>query len=297
MGFNDWRPRSTEFNPDDPYGDAVSATNVVGPSTAGGETSGYGQTGVMTGPKTGANNNTGPAACPDGQERDASGNCVPIDSGGGGDIAADYGPYVDPWMRQFRGPATPEYTKMGYQGGGRGMVSAQGQMGYDPFTFQAFQADPMAAQDYAGFQYQGFEGAALTPQDYAGFQATVDPFAAEGFVAPTGAEAAQDPGYQFRLEEGQRALEQSAAAKGMLRTGNTWKDLQRYGQGMATSEYDKVYGRRMGEYQQDYQRQLQENQLAYQRELQGYGTGIQAQQLGERSRLSARQANLAQQAQ
>jgi hypothetical protein len=275
----DWQQGSTEYNPNDPYGDAVSSTNVVGPWTAGAETSGYGQTGVMGGPQNPATTKTtGPAACPDGQTRDASGNCVPV-NGGGGNMATDYGPYVDPWMRQFRGPATPEYTKIGYQGGGRGMVSAQPRMSFDPFTFQAFQADPMAAQDYAGFQ------------------TTVDPFAAQGFVAPTSAEAMQDPGYQFRLEEGQRALEQSAAAKGMLRTGNTWKDLQRYGQGMATSEYDKVYGRRMGEYQQDYQRQLQENQLAYQRELQGYGTGIQAQQLGEQSRLGALQANLGVQAQ
>ena len=194
-------------------------------------------------------------------------------------MANDYGPYVDPWLRQFRGPATPEYTKMGYQGCGRNMVSAQDQMTFDELSYDKFQADPMASQDYGRFQ------------------TTVDPFSAQGFVAPTAAEAMQDPGYQFRLEEGQRALEQSAAAKGMLRTGNTWKDLQRYGQGMATAEYDKVYGRRMGEHQLGYGQALSENQLRYGRRFGEYGTGIEAQRLGEASGLSARQANLAMQRQ
>jgi hypothetical protein len=277
------RRGSTEFNPDNPY-EAVSSTNVVGPRTAGAETGAYAPFGGSTVPGAYGKNDTGPVAGntdvlytlnKNGKTNGDNGN----GNGNGTKTYDAWGPMLKPWERQFRGPSQPGYAPVTAGQGGRGMVSAVGQSGYDPFTFQAFQADPMVAQDYAGFQ------------------TTVDPFAYGQFAAPTAAQAAQDPGYQFRLEEGQRALQQSAAAKGMLRTGNTWKDLQRYGQGMATAEYDKVYGRRMGEHQLGYGEALRENELAYQRQLQGYGTGIQAQQLGEASRMGALQANLGVQAQ
>ena len=47
------------------------------------------------------------------------------------------------------------------------------------------------------------------------------------------------PGYEFRRQEGLRALEQSAAARGGLFSGQTGRELERYGQGVATSEYDR----------------------------------------------------------
>lgn len=46
-----------------------------------------------------------------------------------------------------------------------------------------------------------------------------------------------DPGYQFRLSEGQKALERSAAARGGLISGGSQKELQRYGQDYASGEY------------------------------------------------------------
>lgn len=52
-----------------------------------------------------------------------------------------------------------------------------------------------------------------------------------------------DPGYQFRLQEGQKALEGSAAAKGMLNSSGTMKSLMRYGQGLASQEYGNIYNR------------------------------------------------------
>lgn len=45
------------------------------------------------------------------------------------------------------------------------------------------------------------------------------------------------PGYQFRLEQGQQALERGAAARGQLVSGRTLKELQNFGQGMASQEY------------------------------------------------------------
>lgn len=52
-----------------------------------------------------------------------------------------------------------------------------------------------------------------------------------------------DPGYQFRLSEGQRALEGSAAARGGLLSGGTGRALSRYGQDYASNEYGAAYGR------------------------------------------------------
>lgn len=52
-----------------------------------------------------------------------------------------------------------------------------------------------------------------------------------------------DPGYQFRLNEGLKALQNSAAAKGNLNSGATMKDLLRYGQDYGSQEYGNIYNR------------------------------------------------------
>lgn len=52
-----------------------------------------------------------------------------------------------------------------------------------------------------------------------------------------------DPGYAFRLSEGQKALERSAAARGGLLSGATGKALTRYGQEMGSQEYQNAYNR------------------------------------------------------
>lgn len=53
----------------------------------------------------------------------------------------------------------------------------------------------------------------------------------------------QDPGYAFRMAEGQKALERSAAAKGGLQGGAFGKALSRYGQDFASNEYGNAYNR------------------------------------------------------
>lgn len=52
-----------------------------------------------------------------------------------------------------------------------------------------------------------------------------------------GAGLETSPGYQFRLGEGLKALERSAAARGTLLTGGTLKGLTRFGQDYASNEY------------------------------------------------------------
>lgn len=52
-----------------------------------------------------------------------------------------------------------------------------------------------------------------------------------------------DPSYQFRLGEGMKALDRTAAARGGLLSGATLKGAQRYGQGLASQEYGNAYNR------------------------------------------------------
>jgi hypothetical protein len=55
-----------------------------------------------------------------------------------------------------------------------------------------------------------------------------------------------DPGYLFRLGEGQKLLENSAAARGGLLSGQTGKALQQYGQNFASNEFGNIYDRYRG---------------------------------------------------
>lgn len=49
--------------------------------------------------------------------------------------------------------------------------------------------------------------------------------------------------YKFRFNQGQQALERSAASKGMLNSGNTLAALADYGQGAASQEYGNEFNR------------------------------------------------------
>ncbi len=80
-----------------------------------------------------------------------------------------------------------------------------------------------------------------------------------------------DPGYAFRLAEGQKALERSAAARGGLLSGGTGKALTRYGQEMGSQEYMNAFNR----YQTERAAKLQPLQS-----LAGVGQTT-AQQLGQ----------------
>jgi hypothetical protein len=52
-----------------------------------------------------------------------------------------------------------------------------------------------------------------------------------------------DPGYQFRLEQGMKALNASAAAKGMGVSGANIKGATEYGQNMGSQEYTNAFNR------------------------------------------------------
>jgi hypothetical protein len=56
-------------------------------------------------------------------------------------------------------------------------------------------------------------------------------------------EFTRDPGYAFRLAEGQKALDRQAAARGGLISGAALKGAQRYGQEMGSQEYTNAFNR------------------------------------------------------
>ncbi len=53
----------------------------------------------------------------------------------------------------------------------------------------------------------------------------------------------QSAAYKFRVGQGQEALQRSLGAKGLLNSGNRLMELTKYGQDMASQEYDAQYGR------------------------------------------------------
>lgn len=64
-----------------------------------------------------------------------------------------------------------------------------------------------------------------------------------------------DPSYLFRLEEGRKALERSASARGVLKTGGTLKDILDYGQEAASQEYGNIFNRGLQTWGAQYQGQ------------------------------------------
>jgi len=52
-----------------------------------------------------------------------------------------------------------------------------------------------------------------------------------------------DPGYAFRLSEGQKTLDRQAAARGGLISGGALKAAQRFGQDLGSQEYQSAYNR------------------------------------------------------
>jgi len=53
----------------------------------------------------------------------------------------------------------------------------------------------------------------------------------------------QDPGYQFQLDQGQKALQNSQAAAGGVLSGAALKDLINYNQGVASTGYQNAWNR------------------------------------------------------
>lgn len=81
---------------------------------------------------------------------------------------------------------------------------------------------PYRETGYGALDAQNYlVGLGEKPEGYAGFEAS--------------------PGYQFRLDQGQEALERNAAARGLRLSSGTMKDMMRFGQGEASQDYWNQY--------------------------------------------------------
>lgn len=159
-------------------------------------------------------------------------------------------------------PAAPAWTPLGQPApfessagpigrfSGPMAAAAPGQVGYQ----NAQAPGQQSAQQLGRPQSLNYQTSA-TPTAFSGSRqaapgtlsyenmATPAGYAHQDYKGPTAEEMAADPSYKFRLEQGQNALENSAASKGMLRTGNTAKGLIDYGQGAASQEYAAIDAR------------------------------------------------------
>ena len=82
-------------------------------------------------------------------------------------------------------------------------------------------------------------------------------YTASRFTAPTIGDAINNPGYQFRVQQGRDSLQNWAAARGTLNDTGTAKALEDYGQNAAEQGYGEVYARTFNDWQanEDAQRQ------------------------------------------
>lgn len=99
------------------------------------------------------------------------------------------------------------------------------------------------------------------------------------FQVPDANSIYADPSYQFRLNQGAQALQNSAAAKGVLNSGGTLQDILNYGQGAASQEYSNIYDRAFGKWNADWNNALTQfrsakdvSDDAYSRAMQRYTT-------------------------
>jgi hypothetical protein len=99
------------------------------------------------------------------------------------------------------------------------------------------------------------QAAGISREQYAQTRADQEPWRLAGERALGKLEAASDytpfgmaqfqadPGYGFRLSEGQKTLDRQAAARGGLISGGALKAAQRYGQEMGSQEYTNAFNR------------------------------------------------------
>jgi len=86
------------------------------------------------------------------------------------------------------------------------------------------------------------------PTDSNTFGSLTKPFNAQTW------EQWKDPGYDFQLQQGQQALQNSQAAKDGVLSGAALKDLIGFNQGMANTAYQNAFGRYMSQNDATYNR-------------------------------------------
>jgi hypothetical protein len=98
------------------------------------------------------------------------------------------------------------------------------------------------------------------------------------FTAPTAAQAAQTPGYQFQLQQGLNAAQNSAAGQGSLLSGRTLADLNNYAQGTASTNYQNTFNNALTQYNSAYNTFQNNQNNEYSRLMGVSGQGLTAAQ-------------------
>lgn len=113
----------------------------------------------------------------------------------------------------------------------------------------AAKTQEQATRDSTAAQERMFERQVELQEPFrqAGVNALPELVAASKYTPFTMDQFQADPGYAFRLQEGLKALDRTAAARGGLLSGATLRGAQRYGQEMGSQEYTNAFNRYQAE--------------------------------------------------
>jgi len=165
----------------------------------------------------------------------------PTPQGGGQDFAGylQANPDVAAWAQQSIGQTPPNW-----EGGAIDSPEEAAAYHYQAFgqnegrTLNQAAPDPNAVPDYMNMRRPDAPEAP-TFERPAAMQAP----SLQGFIDP--AKFQVDPGYQFRLSEGLKAVNAASAARGKLRSGDAAMALQARGEGLANQGYADWYNRQL----------------------------------------------------
>lgn len=157
--------------------------------------------------------------------------------------AALGGPQAVPTVESYgdlRSRLLPQFQQADTDGAGD--VISQHRFTNEQALEQAIRSE-MARQQaaYAAYQAQP-QQAPAAPNPL--FGSLLKPF--------TGADLVNEPGYQFGLQQGQQAIDRSAASKGGLYSGATMKALNRFGQDYGGTKFGDAFNRDMSSKTQQY---------------------------------------------
>lgn len=129
----------------------------------------------------------------------------------------------------------------------------------------------------------GVSGAAAQTQPYVGAgQQGIGALADYALSKPqfsfNAGDLANDPGYQFQLQQGQKAISNQSAATGLNQSGAALKELTQYGQGLAGTYYNDAFNRAKSSFDTNQSTTLANLGALSQFGQQGIGQNIQAQE-------------------
>src|SRR6185312_1521136 len=137
-----------------------------------------------------------------------------------------------------------------------GINDAAGSMGGNGFDPKFVNGQPVGSAPLGSpgnpISASGLPQQTSTTAAPGGFGSLLAPYPGGQFVSPDSVTEQNDPGYQFRLQQGLKALDNSAASRGDLLSGNNEQAINQFGQDYASNEYGNVYNRALNNYQTNY---------------------------------------------